>query len=696
MRREKRNPLDNEQSLTTQLKHKDRRMRGDLKRLAAPGAAARPMRNDVLPDLEKIDIPLVELKASKHKVRKIDPAHLAEVTGSISEFGFSVPVVVGKNNHILDGQVRVEAAKMLGLLHVPCIRVKHLLSDAEERAFSLAARRLGEKGQWDLDELKIEFEELILEDAPIEVSGFSFEEVDQVLIAEAKRSVEQGPLAPKAGALAVVRTGDIFQVGSHRVICGDATDPGVVARVTEGDPPARMALTDVPYNIAIVDNVTRGDHREFKMASGEMSDKEFGEFNSSWIAAVSSHVCDGGMVATFIDWRGYHIVHAAATNAGLALINVPVWNKSNAGMGSLYRSKHEFLPIFKKGEGPHVNNVKLGKNGRSRSNVWDYAGASSLGSDARRGLKEHPTVKPTTMLKDFLLDVTHRGDIVIDPFLGSGSTLIAAQECGRLCRGVEIDPLYVDVIIRRFEEVTGIKAVLVETGETFAELAARRAKNEEPPARDKSVAAASYPIPDKVLEDATAADTASHTPDEEAGLNIHEVLKHMTSMMKAPPRESEDPEKSAASQDAASIDDVADAEAMAEYEFDALAADQKTEEAIPFEIDAEAPSRGARADANGAEVPNGGALSVLGASLIMAAGGPGELGGVLLVDLQSSGAAAIVGLEEGDLVLEVGGEKVTRPEELVAQIVKAREDGQEAVFMEVYSKGQLWDAEFQL
>jgi len=157
-------------------------------------------------------------------------------------------------------------------------------------------------------------------------------------------------------------------------------------------------------------------------------------------------------------------------------LNLIVWAKTNAGMGSLYRSQHELLPLFKKGADPHVNNVELGKRGRWRSNVWTYPGASSLGSDARRGLKDHPTVKPTAMLEDALLDLTNRGDIVIDPFLGSGSTLVAAEKTGRVCRAVELDSLYVDVIVRRYEAATGTPAVLVETGEGFDILAARRAK----------------------------------------------------------------------------------------------------------------------------------------------------------------------------------------------------------------------------
>jgi DNA methylase len=205
------------------------------------------------------------------------------------------------------------------------------------------------------------------------------------------------------------------------------------------------------------------------MASGEMTDAEFLAFNGAWIATILPYLCEGGILGTFIDWRGLLTVHSAGAKLGLVPLNLIVWAKTNAGMGSLYRSQHELLSLFTKGSRPHVNNVELGKRGRWRSNVWTYPGASSLGSDARRGLKDHPTA----MLEDALLDLTNRGDLVIDPFLGSGSTLIAAENTRRVCRGVELDALYVDVIIRRYEAASGEAAVHVESGETFQALARR-------------------------------------------------------------------------------------------------------------------------------------------------------------------------------------------------------------------------------
>jgi DNA modification methylase len=474
------NPLAIERSFKETLKGKSRRRREDLARLAAPAAAARALRNDVRPLLEIVDLPLESLRSPSRKVRGGDPAHVREIAATISALGFCVPILIGKNNVVIDGEARLEAAKLLGLDRVPCVRIDHL-SEEEQRLLRLAVNRLSEKGQWNLDELKIEFEELILANAPIEISGFSPDEIDQIVIGDELEVAEQGPLEPGPGAVAVARLGDHFQLGPHQLICGDATDPAVLVRLMDGAPPARLVQTDEPYNVKIAGHVTGGAHREFAMASGEMTDAEFLGFNVAWIEAALPHLCDGGVFGTFIDWRGLPTVHSAALQLGLAPLNLIVWVKTNAGMGSLYRSQHELLPLFKKGDAPHVNNIELGKRGRSRSNIWVYPGASSLGSDARRGLQDHPTVKPTAMLEDALLDLTNRGDIVLDPFLGSGSTLIAADKAGRVCRGVELDPLYVDVIIRRYEAATGEMAVLVETGETFRDLAARRALEMAPP-----------------------------------------------------------------------------------------------------------------------------------------------------------------------------------------------------------------------
>ena len=280
----------------------------------------------------------------------------------------------------------------MGLDRIPCVRIEHLSKD-EQRVLRLAVNRLAERGQWDLDALKIEFEELIVSDAPIEIIGFSPGEIDHVILGGAE-GLEEGPLEPNPLAAAVAKVSDVFQLGAHRIICGSATEPKTLRRLTNGDDPVRLVLTDEPYNVPISGHVTGGAHREFAMASGEMSDAEFLAFNLAWMEAVLPFLCDGGVLGTFIDWRRYSIVHNAAWSFDLIPLNLVVWGKSNAGMGSLYRSQHELLPLFKNGTAPHVNNIELGKKGRWRSNVWTYPGASSLGSDARRGLKDRRLSRP--------------------------------------------------------------------------------------------------------------------------------------------------------------------------------------------------------------------------------------------------------------------------------------------------------------
>ncbi|CCB66634.1 DNA modification methylase [Hyphomicrobium sp. MC1] len=461
------------------LKAKSRQRRKQLAGLSASGAQAGAVRNDLLPKLQLVERAPAEIIVPARNVRDLDSAHVRETASAVLALGFSVPILIDHENNLVDGAVRLEAAKLLGLARVPCIVISHL-SSSERRLLRIAMNRLQEKGDWDLDSLKIELQELILEDAPIEITGFSLPEIDQILLDDDIAAIEQGLLVPEQTIQPVARVGDHFILGRHEIICGDATDSRVLERLMHGHQ-ARLLLTDEPYNVKISGNVTRGAHREFVMASGEMSDREFHAFNDAWMAASRPHLCDGALFGTFIDWRGYPTVHAAATALGLNPVNLIVWVKSNAGMGSQYRSQHELLPLFKIGTAPHVNNIELGKHGRWRSNIWTYPGASSMGSDARRGLQDHPTVKPVAMLEDALLDMTNRDDIALDPFLGSGSTLIAAEKTGRCCRGLELDPRYVDVILRRYYEVTGEQGILREMGETFDELAERRMRETESP-----------------------------------------------------------------------------------------------------------------------------------------------------------------------------------------------------------------------
>jgi hypothetical protein len=298
-------PRRGERSITHQLKAKSRRRREGMERLRASAPAHAP-RNDPLPNLDLVYVPLEDLRMPSRVIRKLDAAHVREVASAISTLGFCAPVLIGKDNAVIDGAIRVHAARHLGLGRVPCVRIEHL-SEIEQHVLRLAINRLGEKGEWNLEELKVEFEELIFADAPIEVSGFTLDEIDHIVLDPADEAIEKGPVAPEAGAIAVARVGDAFNLGPHWIICGNATDPDTLRRVA-GDPPARLVLTDEPYNVPIAGHVTGGRHREFAMASGEMTDAEFLAFNEAWMAAVLPCLCDGGVFGTFIDWRGYPTV----------------------------------------------------------------------------------------------------------------------------------------------------------------------------------------------------------------------------------------------------------------------------------------------------------------------------------------------------------------------------------------------------
>jgi DNA modification methylase len=435
-------------------------------------------RNDLLPNLKIEAVPIDRLGSYSRRLRKSDVAHIQEIADSIARLGFNIPLIIGKGNVVIDGESRLEAARLLALTSVPCIRIDHL-SHKEQRLLRLAANRLGEKGSWDVKELQAEFKELIIDDAPIELSGFGSDEIAQLVIEAHHQNEEVGDLSPAPESLAVSRSGDLFRLGLHRVICGDATDATIVTCLMQAEV-ARLVLADERFNIATSGHLTGGEHREFEVRD-KVGAAQFLQFNRNWIATLLPYVVDGGIFGTFINWRGLPIVHAAAVGHGLSPLDLIVWAKANSDSGGLYPSQHELLPLFKKGRSSHVNNVAFQKRGQRRSNVWTYQGVSSRGSDARRGLRDHPTVKPTLMLQDALVDLSHRDEIILDPFGGSGSTLIACEKSGRICRCLELDPLYVDVIIRRYELITRQKAILEQTGETFEELEQRRATKDDIP-----------------------------------------------------------------------------------------------------------------------------------------------------------------------------------------------------------------------
>jgi DNA modification methylase len=381
---------------------------------------------------------------------------------------------------IIAGHGRYQAASVLGLEQVPTVRLS-AMSEAEIRAYVIADNRLAENAGWDRALLGLELQYLTeLEvDFDATVTGFESPEIDFLIGELSPAANDNDPadaLMEVAAGPAVSRLGDVWKIGKHRLICGDSTKPETYQSLL-GDARAQMVFTDPPYNVPIsghVGGLGTIQHREFAMASGEMSQAEFTGFLQCVFSHLATFSVDGSIHFQCMDWRHVPEILAAGNVAYTDLKNICVWAKNNGGMGSLYRSQHEFVFVFKSGTAPHTNNVELGKHGRYRTNVWNYAGVNSFGED-RGDLSLHPTVKPVAMVADAIRDCSNRKDIILDAFLGSGTTLIAAEKTGRRGYGVEIDPQYCDVTIRRLLTVCGLEAVLEATGQRFAEVEAQRA-----------------------------------------------------------------------------------------------------------------------------------------------------------------------------------------------------------------------------
>lgn len=410
--------------------------------------------------------------------RKHPERQLVKLMSSISEFGFVWPVLVDEDGTIIAGEARIIAAERLAMHEVPVI-IAHHWSKAQVKAFRLADNRLAELATWDEEMLAIELAAIIeCDETPIEILGWETAEIDIVLEGADKNGDEPNPAdkqfdLPK---VPIAFSGDLWLLGKHRLLCGSSLEVTSWDQLMAGET-AAMACVDFPYNVPISGHVCglgKVKHAEFRAASGEMSKAEFIQFLTDAIAAMLPHLKEGAVLQLFMDWRSMGEMLAALEANGLTLINLCVWNKTNGGMGSLYRSKHELVFIAKKGRVPHTNNVELGKHGRYRTNVWDYAGINSFGKNRMANLADHPTVKSTALVADAIRDVSHPGEIVLDSCLGSGTTILAAERTKRRCFGIEIEPGYVDVAIRRWETLAGTEAVLATSGQSFAEVAAER------------------------------------------------------------------------------------------------------------------------------------------------------------------------------------------------------------------------------
>jgi len=394
--------------------------------------------------------------ARQHPRRQID-----QIKSSIASFGFSNPILADKDGVVIAGHGRLLAARDLGLETVPVIELSSL-TEAQVRALRLADNKIALNSGWDPDLLRIELGELKAEDIEIDLSltGFSVGEIDIILTPKADPDDEAIP-AVQAGPR--TKLGDIWELGDHRIGCGDGRDPDFLRKVIGNDEEVDCAFLDPPYNVRIQGHANvKSEHREFAMASGELTDPEFRKFLKDTLMACVEVSRDGAVHFICMDWRHLEDLRAVGADAYGSLLNLCVWNKSNAGMGSLYRSKHELISVYRVGEAPHRNMVELGRHGRNRTNVWDYPSVNTFQGNKRGDLKLHPTVKPTAMVADALQDVTERGDMVLDIFLGSGTSLIACERTGRRFRGVDIDPAYVDVAVDRWAAMTGKDPQLVK------------------------------------------------------------------------------------------------------------------------------------------------------------------------------------------------------------------------------------------
>jgi DNA modification methylase len=432
-------------------------------------------------DLSKLKLEVVAITLlipDPKNARRHSGKQIAKLARIIKEFGWSNPVVIDEASRILAGHARLAAAKRLGLNRVPCLRLTHL-SEAQKRALALADNKIGDESSWDEDVLRLVLADLIQVNFDVELTGFDTGDIDIIIDGPAQPGkadpadtfAEPDPTQP-----AVTRAGDIWEAGDHRILCGNALSDCSYEALLVGER-AQMVFTDHPYNVRIFGHVSglgRRRHREFAQASGEMSDAEYGAFLATSMGLTARYATDGSIHFFCIDWRHVAAMLAAGALAYSELKNICVWAKTNAGMGSLYRSQHELIVVFKRGTAPHQNNVELGRHGRWRSNVWTYPGANAFGPHRDEDLAAHPTVKPVALVADAIRDVSKRGAVVLDPFAGSGTTVLAAERTGRRAAAIEIDPLYVDTAVRRWQTLTGKAAVLEGDGRTFAEIETAR------------------------------------------------------------------------------------------------------------------------------------------------------------------------------------------------------------------------------
>lgn len=441
---------------------------------ATPGAPCDPATNAGLIEIQIQYREVGNLILDPRNPRQHSQKQVNQIADSIREFGFVMPVVIDDTSKVVIGHGRVLAARKLGMPRVPVVEIRHL-SPAQLKALRIADNRLAQHAHWDeqlLGESFLELKELDLE-FDLSITGFSLPEIDLAMQKfDDRLTVEPDDEADATTGLPVCQFGDVWQLGDHRILCGDATSEAAFDRLMDGER-AHVVFVDPPYNVPIDGHASgkgKVRHREFAQGSGDLNPQEFTCLLTDSCALLAKHSVNGAIHYVCMDWRHADELLVAGRNVYSELKNIAVWVKSSAGMGSLYRSQHELVFVFKSGTGRHTNNIELGRYGRNRTNVWRYDSASTQARKGNNLLELHPTAKPVQLVMDALLDCSNRGEIVLDSFLGSGTTLLAAERTGRICRGIELDPLYVDTAIRRWQNLTGRDAVRASDGKRFRDI----------------------------------------------------------------------------------------------------------------------------------------------------------------------------------------------------------------------------------
>ena len=425
------------------------------------------------------NLPVKDLRRYENNPRLHPKTQIDKLARAIDDFGFLIPVLIDNQNNVLAGHARLEAASKLSLPCVPCIRASHL-SETQKRTFIILDNRLTEEAKWDFQLLAKEIEFLHDEGIDPTKTGFEIPEIEMIFDAVTPntcRPVADDMLPSLAPGNVISKPGDLWVLGDHRLFCGDARRQESFEILLPNES-AQLVFVDPPYNVKIRGHVSgrgRVKHREFAHASGEKTSAQFQKFLEASLGLLAEHSVDGSIHFVCSDWRHLDEMLAAGRRTYRELKSLVVWNKTNAGMGSFYRSQHELIFVWKNGRGKHINNVELGRHGRNRTNVWTYSGANAFSPDRLDDLSMHPTVKPVAMVADAVRDCSRRGDIVLDSFGGSGTTLIACERTHRKARLIEIDRTYCDQIVRRWQKLTGQNAMHAITGKFFDQTKSRGA-----------------------------------------------------------------------------------------------------------------------------------------------------------------------------------------------------------------------------